>query len=108
MSSKSQTTEDLVSGIAVYAHEQKVFMRLLRRRQSFTSVEFDRWFTGREYRRPCRARARTGNTFILGIGLNGFNRWAEMLDLLQIMVRLGLVHAKEMPDGQVLYSRVVT
>lgn len=44
-----------------------------------------------------------GNTFILGIGRNGGNMWAEMLDLLQQMIRLDLVEANTI-EGRVIYS----
>ena len=95
--------EHIKRGIAAYAREQKVFLRLLRKRGSFTESEFDSWFGGREYRRPLGCHGITGETFILGIGRNGFNRWAEMLELLQIMVRLGDVDTKT-ERGLVVYS----
>lgn len=37
----------LVAGIAAYDHEQRVFVRLLRKRGVFTEREFDAWFRGR-------------------------------------------------------------
>jgi hypothetical protein len=50
-----------------------------------------------------RARGITGDTFILGMGMNGGNLWAEMLELLQIMVALGMVDTKT-ENGAVVYS----
>jgi hypothetical protein len=90
-------------GIAAYQKEQTVFVRLLRKRGHFTEHEFDSWFRCREWRRPCfRARGITGDTFILGMGINGGNFWAEMLELLQVMVSLGMVDTRT-EDGAVLY-----
>lgn len=96
-------TETIRRGIAAYQHEQKVFLRLLRKRESFTEHEFDLWFRGREWRRPClRARYITGDTFILGMGMNGGNLWAEMLELLQMMGALGMVDTRT-ENGAVVY-----
>lgn len=92
------------SGIAAYEHEQRVFLRLLRKRGSFTETEFDEWFRGREWRRPrMLGRGITGDTFILGMGVNGGNLWAEMLELLQMMVALGAVRTSTV-SGKVTYS----
>ena len=92
-------------GIAAYNHEQKIFLRLLRKRGSFTEHEFDLWFRVREFRRPrFRAHKITGDTFILGMGtgVNGRNKWTEMLDLLQIMVVIGMVDTRT-TNGAVVY-----
>lgn len=95
--------EKIRRGIAAYQHEQKVFLRLLRMRGSFTEHEFDSWFNGREWKRPrFRARGITGDTFILGMGMNGGNLWAEMLELLQMMMALGMV-ATRTENGAVVY-----
>lgn len=101
---KMEVRSKLVAGIAAYKHEQRVFLRLLRKRGSFTDREFDLWFYGREVRRPIRSRQITGDTFILGIGRNGGNRWAEMLELLQVMIQLDLIDAKEKRGVGVVYS----
>lgn len=89
-------------GIAEYQYEQKMFLRLLRKRGCFTEHEFDSWFRGRELRRPLRARRITGDTFVLGFGINGGNLWAEMLDLLQIMMAIGMVYSRR-ENGAVVY-----
>jgi len=95
--------ERVKRGIAAYAHEQAVLIRLLKQRGSFTEIEFDRWFRGREWRRPrFRAHAITGDTFILGIGQNGGNMWAEWLEILQYMAILGVVETSTV-DGLVNY-----
>lgn len=94
----------LVAGIAAYEHEQRVFVRLLRKRGSFTEREFDAWFRGREWRRPMRFRPIGGDTFILGLGCNGGNKWAEMLELLQTMIRLDIIDAKTKRGCGVVYS----
>lgn len=100
-----QVRAKLAAGIAAYEHEQRVFVRLLRKRGSFTESEFDGWFRGREWRRPMmRFRPLTGDTFILGMGRNGGDRWAEMLDLLQVMMRLGMIDAKKKRGVGVVYS----
>lgn len=95
--------EQISKGICAYRREQLVFIRLLRKRKTFTERDFDGWFIGREFRRPIRMRPLDGNTFILGIGRNGGNMWAEMLDLLQQMIRLDLVEANTI-EGRVIYS----
>ena len=99
-----QVRAKLVAGIAAYGYEQKVFTRLLRKRGSFTEREFDQWFCGREWRRKMRFRPLTGDTFILGIGRNGGNKWAEMLELLQVMARLDIVDMKKKRGVGVVYS----
>jgi len=93
----------LAAGIAAYEHEQRVFVRLLRKRGSFTECEFDAWFRGREWRRPMRFRPMTGDTFVLGMGRNGGDKWAEMLELLQVMMRLEMIDAKKKRGVGVVY-----
>lgn len=103
-SAESPDRSRLEAGIASYEHEQRVFVRLLRKRGSFTEQEFDSWFIGREWRRPVRFQRMTGDTFILGMGLNGGTRWAEMLELLQVMMRLDIIAAKKKRGVGVVYS----
>jgi hypothetical protein len=102
--SDDTNTAKLAAGIAAYEREQRVFVRLLRKRGSFTEREFDAWFRGRELRRPMRFRPLTGDTFILGMGRNGGNKWAEMLELLQMMIQIGIIDAKKMRGVGVVYS----
>lgn len=92
-------------GIAAYAREQRVLLRLLRKRGQFTEREFDQWFRGREWRRPLwalRSFPLHGEAFILG-GL-GQGHWAKWLDLLQHMMALDLIDAKT-ENGIVVYRR---
>lgn len=101
--SLSDELERIKRGIAAYAHEQAALTRLLRKRGFFTEKEFDGWLRGREWKRPCFvARGMTGDAFILGIGINGGNLWAEWLEILQYMVVLGVVETSTV-DGLVNY-----
>lgn len=97
-------SDDMIrKGIAAYAKEQAVILRLLRKRGKFTELEFDAWLLGREFKRPkFYARAVTGDAFILGMGQNGGSQWAEWLDLMQHMMRIGLITAKT-ENGLVVY-----
>jgi hypothetical protein len=81
-------------GIAAYSHERKALLRLLRKRGSFSERDFDSWLRMREFRRPMKISPMTGDTFILGVGINGGNMWALWLDLLQQMMVLGEVDAR--------------
>ncbi len=102
-----QTT--LRKGIAGYAHEQAVLLRLLRRFGEFTERDFDRWLRGREWKKPRRFSARgiAGDHLILGIGKDGISMWSTWLELLQIMARLGMVETCER-DGLVVYKNCDT
>ena len=102
MDKEKEAIDKLRQGIAVYQHQQDVFLRLLRKRKQFTEAEFDHWFRGREWRRPSRFTGLRGDTILLGIGANGFNLWAERLELLQIMCAIGLVRATT-EGGMVVY-----
>lgn len=96
--------EGIRKGIAGYAREQAILLRLLRMKGSFTANEFDKWLKFREYRRPrFYPRAITGDTLLLGLGQNGGNQWATWLDLLQHMMYLDLVDAKT-ENGVVVYK----
>ena len=44
-----------------------------------------------------------GDSFLLGIGVNGFNDWARYLELMQYMMVLGLIDAKTV-NGKVVYE----
>lgn len=104
----TNTTIDRIrKGIAGYAREQAIILRLLRKKGgSFTEKDFDRWLRLREYRRPrFYPRAITGDMLILGIGVNGGNQWATWLDLMQHMMYLGLIDAKK-KDGMIVYTLI--
>ena len=88
--------DKIIKGIAAYRHEQQVLLRLLRKKNGFTEKDFDRWFKGREYRKYCRLTIGggiTGNSFILGMGINGGNIWATYLELMQMMMAVNLIDA---------------
>ena len=97
--------QKIEQGIAAYRREQRVLLRLLRKRGTFTEQEFDGWFRGGEWRRPLKfGPPLTGDTFILGMGQNGANKWAVMLELLQMMMAIDLFDANTI-DGSVVYSQ---
>ena len=89
-------------GIAAYSHEREVLLRLLKKRGSFSETDFDSWLRLREWRRPVRCRRVTKDTFVLGIGVNGWNEWAIWLDLLRCMIQLGEVDTKK-ENGLIIY-----
>ena len=107
---REKRIKNLNKGIAAYAHEREVLLRLLRKRGSFTSKQFDLWFRkGREKhqgKRMMRYGSRfqwfDNNTFILGAGINGSSYWARMLNLLQIMLDIGEVDVRR-DDGVIVY-----
>ena len=90
-----------IKGIAAYAHEQQVLLRLLRKRGQFTADEFDTWFYERQWRGPLRGAGICGDSFILG-GMSGMSSRDWWLDLLQHMMGLDLIDAKT-ENGVVVY-----
>jgi len=96
--------EEIRKGIAAYKYEQQVILRVLRKRGQFSEKEFDQWFKGREFRKCCLLRGPgvTGDSFILGMGINGGNMWARYLDLMQHMMYVGLIDAVT-ENGMVVY-----
>lgn len=102
--------ERLNKGIAAYSHERKVLLRLLRKSGSFTSKQFDLWFSKRRNKYLAKRGSRYSmrfqwlhsNTFILGAGINGGTCWARMLNLLQIMIDIGEVGVRK-DDGVIVY-----
>jgi len=95
-SKQSERRAALIKGIAAYAREQKTLLRLARRYSGFTSADFDRWFYGRDQRRPkFSAHGIDGDTFLLGYGESGYSRRNFMLDLLKHMIA-----ATYQEDGQ--------
>jgi hypothetical protein len=99
------TKEQIERGIAAYARERTAFKRLLRKCGKFTEQDFDGWFYNRRSRRRrCNARFYAPDTFILGVDRYGHSLRNEMLELLQVMVRLGEVTTAT-EDGLVVYRR---
>ena len=94
---------DSKNGIAAYQREQAVLLRLIKMTGGLTESKFDSLFRGREYRRPMKLRPMLGDSFILGIGSNGFSEWAWQLDLLQHMIVVGIVDAVITNDGEIAY-----
>jgi len=103
-SKQSERRAAPIKGIAAYAREQKTLLRLARRYSGFTSADFDRWFYGRDQRRPkFSAHGIDGDTFLLGYGESGYSRRNFMLDLLKHMIRLGFFSATR-DDNLIVYS----
>lgn len=97
--------QKIKAGIAAYDYEQRVLLRLLRfKGGSFTSEEFDRWFSRPPKRRWVRARYHPPDGFIgLGCDMGGFSWWALWLELLQFLAQLGNVEMEKTGSGRVLY-----
>ena len=89
--------------IEAYKHEQLVFERLLRKRGSFTDIEFDSWFINREYKRPSKVTLMDKNTIIIGLCGAGVSTWSKMLELLQIMMRLEIICCTRNVNGGFIY-----
>jgi hypothetical protein len=104
-SALNRRKESVRQGIAAYGHEQAVLLRLLRMKGSITERDFDRIFSGRRVRK-LRFMGFTEDTFILGLGANGFNEWARWLDLMQHMIFLELIDATT-ENGLVVYRPLV-
>ena len=95
------TAIEIAEGIASYRREQTILLRLM----PFSDADFDKWFRNRESRqRPVPFHSVCGDAFLLGIGMNGFSEWAWWLDLLQHMMDLGGIDAKE-KNGRIIYSK---
>ena len=96
--------EEIKKGIAAYHREQRCLLKLIRLTGGLTASRFDELFRGREYRtKKLKMHQITGDTFLLGAGQNGFNEWAEQLDLLQYMMRVGLVDTTRNEDNEIVY-----
>ena len=94
--------KEIERGIAAYAYEQRVLLRLIRFTGGLTEEKFDRLFSGREWRKPkLRPHKIDGDSFILG-GIFG-GRWAWWLDLLQHMMAVGLVDTRRDSNGSLVY-----
>jgi len=97
--------KEIEKGIAAYKYEQEVLLRLIRKTNGLTERKFDKLFHGRELRKRTRLRRSGlyGDSFILGVGMNGGTMWAEYLDLLQYMVLSGLVDTKRNKRNEIVY-----
>lgn len=110
---------DIKRGISAYGHEQAVLLRLIRKHGKLTASMFDKVFTNRPSRyssgicnfhrngKPVITKLSgvgiSGDSYMLGMGANGFTPWAWWLDLLQHMMAIDLVNAKT-ENGEVVYS----
>ena len=98
--------DEIRKGIAAYEKRQQVLMRLIRKTGGLTETKFDELFLGREWRKIVRFSAApiTGDSFILGAGINGFNMWAENLELLQMMIAIDLIDSSKNDNGEIVYT----
>ena len=98
--------DEIRKGIAAYKHEQEVLLRLIRKSGGLTESKFDELFYLREFRKRTKLRVSglEGDSFILGIGVNGGSMWAEYLDLLQYMVACDLVYVRRNRLGEIVYT----
>ena len=97
--------DEIRKGIAAYKYEQNVLLRLIRKTGGLTESKFDELFHGREFRKRTRLRRSGlyGDSYILGMGMNGGTIWAEYLDLLQYMMAVDLVDARRNKDNEIVY-----
>lgn len=95
--------EEIKDGISEYHREQSILIRLIRMKKGLKSSHFDKLFKGREYKRGLINHPMSGDSFILGVGRNGFTEWAWQLDLLQHMIRVGIVDTKRNEDNEIVY-----
>ena len=93
------TKQEMITGIESYQHQQKVLLRLIRKHNGLTTSKFDDIFKNRYKISPISL---SPDSFILGMGLNGFDEWAWYLDLMQRMVFIGLV-SEDFDDGLLTY-----
>ncbi len=108
------TRDDILRGVAPYRHEREVLLRVLRKHGELSADKFDVIFgdfrpvtrpdgvTEMRCRRPrIRFIVADRRAFILGSTFGG--EWAQWLDLLQMLVRLGEVNTFR--RGKTLYYR---
>ena len=100
------TKDEIRKGIAAYDRQQKVLMRLIRITGGLTESKFDELFKGREFRKrvPLSPCGITGDSFILGCGVNGGNMWAENLELLQMMMAIDLIDTHRNEKNEIVYT----
>lgn len=92
MSQQEKNNIRITKGIEGYYREKQVLIRLIRKLNVMSASKFDELFMGREFRRPTGGcRTASGDSFILGMCINGISYWSFNLDLLQKMVLIGLV-----------------
>ena len=108
------TAQDIRRGIAAYEHEQMALKRWIRMAGELPASQFDRALQNRgifcSYRgadgqikpklRKLSGGGISGDSFVLG-DMTG-SEWAQKLDLLQYMCKLGDVLTKTV-DGEVVY-----
>ena len=97
--------DEIRKGIECYKHEQQVLLRLIRKSGGLTASKFDKLFQGREFKKRTKLHKHglSGDSFILGIGANGFNMWSENLDLLQRMIAVDLVDTVRNKKDEIVY-----
>lgn len=97
----------IIKGIEAYSREQKILLRLIDWNNGLTETKFDELFMGREWRKRVflRPGGIDGDSFLLGMGLNGGTEWAFYLDLMQHMVLVGLVDTIRNEQNEIVYVR---
>lgn len=96
--------QEIQIGISPYKKEQNILLRLISRCGGLTETNFDELFRYREFKKPSKMYfVPKPEGFILGMGSNGGNLWAEFLDLLQYMMLIGLVGTKRNDTGEIVY-----
>ena len=97
--------DEIKKGIAAYKNQQNVLLRLIRKTGGLTASKFDDLFRKRRRLSSC---AISGDSFILGMGINGGNIWSENLELLQLMIRIDLVDTKRNEHNEIVYVLLST
>ena len=115
------TKDEIISGIASYAHEQAVISRIILREGGLLPASrFDEIFsgwswqtvTGKTAKRHIRMRrmkirfSPSKDAFILGSMFQG--QWAQWLYLMQLMVGAGLLSTGKRDDGEIYYRTVLS
>lgn len=95
--------ETIKKGISGYQREQQALLRLVRKPGGLAASKFDDLFRGREYRKRVKIRPTPGDSFILGMGVNGGTEWAFYLDLLQHMMAIDLIDTIRNEKDEITY-----
>jgi hypothetical protein len=100
------TKDEIRKGIAGYKKQQYILLRLIRKSGGLTETKFDELFRGREFRKRPRLSSCgiSVDSFILGMGVNGWNLWAKNLELLQMMMAIDLVDTHRNENNEIVYT----
>ena len=97
----AEKIKEIKAGIAAYDKEQEALLELIRKTNGLTASKFDETFSGAMLFSP--RGGIEGDSFMLGLGQNGFTEWAWQLDLLQHMMSIGLVDTTTNEDNEIVY-----